>query len=234
MKPLEIPIRFPCRGAELFGIIRQPEGAYHRGVLSLYRTGFSRLMVFLTRQLAENSIPSMRIDLRGDGYSEGATEERHLYLDDIMHALNVFTAKLRNVKEVYIVGHCVGTLPALRYAISDSRVTGLVLIDPIARTSRADEVNYRIEGGLNRFDSRILVITSENSSPIASIEPGGETNSSEDDGALDIVNMKHKIIDAEPVTIGTMSIKPADHFFSSRQSRLKLSRTISAWIKSLP
>lgn len=135
MKIEEIPLIFSCQSDHLLGMIHKPDNAHRLGVLVLvggpqYKVGSHRQFVLLARALAEKGIPVMRFDFRGMGDSTG--EERS-FTDvdaDIDAAIDAFYQNCPDLTGIVIWGLCDAASAALFYAYQDTRVKGLVLLNP--------------------------------------------------------------------------------------------------------
>lgn len=132
-------ISFCCHDVWLYGILSMPEHAVSRGVLILvggpqYRVGSHRQFTLLARHLAAHGVPVMRFDYRGMGDSEGSARTFEEVTDDLSHAIDRFFKETSSLKELVIWGLCDAASAALFYAHKDSRVTGLVLLNPWVRT----------------------------------------------------------------------------------------------------
>lgn len=133
---------FSCDGEALVGIATLPEQPGPRGVLVVvggpqYRAGSHRQFTLLARALAEQGIPAMRFDVRGMGDSGG---EARGFMDqevDIRAAIDTFMACVPDLREVVLCGLCDGASAAAMYAGSDTRVGGLVLLNPWVRTEES-------------------------------------------------------------------------------------------------
>jgi exosortase A-associated hydrolase 1 len=137
--PSEIPIRFACEGDWLYGVLHLVQAPARRGVLVVvggpqYRVGSHRQFVLLARALAQTGVPVMRFDYRGIGDSDGDTRTFEQVGGDIRSAVDTFLASVPGLSEVVIWGLCDAASAALFYAPDDSRVTGIVLLNPWIRT----------------------------------------------------------------------------------------------------
>ncbi len=104
----------------------------------LHRVGPSRLNVQIARSLAPLGHVSVRFDFSGIGDSEarrdGLAFERSSVLE-IQDAMASLAA--RGVREYTLAGLCSGADAAFLAALADTRVTGLVMMDPwVYRTAR--------------------------------------------------------------------------------------------------
>jgi exosortase A-associated hydrolase 1 len=118
-----------------------PENAGKRGILFVvggpqYRSGSHRQFTLLSRQFASEGIPVMRFDYRGMGDSEGDQREFTSIDDDIRAAVDQFFLEAPEINEVVLWGLCDAASAALFYAHQDSRITGLVLLNPWVRTEQ--------------------------------------------------------------------------------------------------
>jgi exosortase A-associated hydrolase 1 len=137
---VERALQFCCHDASLYGVLSLPEQPSLRGVLIVvggpqYRAGSHRQFVLLARQLAEAGIPALRFDYRGMGDSEGDARSFEQVNDDIRAAVAQFVVEAPAVREIVIFGLCDAACAALFYAHRDSRICGLVLVNPWIRTS---------------------------------------------------------------------------------------------------
>jgi exosortase A-associated hydrolase 1 len=136
----EHAVTFNCNGARLYGIASIPQQAARRGVLVVvggpqYRVGSHRQFTLLARSLAAQGIPAMRFDYRGMGDSAGEPRTFEDVQHDLRAAVDHFTATVPGMNEVVIWGLCDAASAALFYGASDSRVCGLVLLNPWVRTT---------------------------------------------------------------------------------------------------
>lgn len=132
-------LRFSCQGSSLVGIIDVPERPLPRGVLIItggpqYRVGSHRQFTLLARMLAHRGIPVMRFDRRGMGDSDGEPRAYDQIDDDVHAAMQEFSLQMPEVKEVVIWGLCDAATAGALYAPHDSRVSGLVMLNPWVRS----------------------------------------------------------------------------------------------------
>ncbi|MDD2759559.1 MAG: hydrolase 1, exosortase A system-associated [Methylomonas sp.] len=135
MRAKEIPLVFGCRGEKLVGIIHHAEGGSKIGVLLVvggpqYRVGSHRQFVLLARHLASQGIPVMRFDVRGMGDSEGEQRSFADLDDDIAAAVDCLLTSCPELDGVVLWGLCDAASAALFYGYQDSRVKGMVLLNP--------------------------------------------------------------------------------------------------------
>jgi exosortase A-associated hydrolase 1 len=132
-------LRFECQSCWLFGILSLPARPLARGVLIVtggpqYRVGSHRQFTLLARELAECGIPVLRFDYRGMGDSEGEARNYEHIDADIASALGQFFAAVPQLQELVVWGLCDGATAAAFYAYKDSRIRGLILLNPWVRT----------------------------------------------------------------------------------------------------
>jgi uncharacterized protein len=134
---------FPCEGERLLGIATLPHAIDDAGVLIIvggpqYRAGSHRQFTLLARQLAEDGIASFRFDYRGMGDSEGAARTFESVDRDIRAAIDAFTELQPEIKRVVLWGLCDAASAALMYGASDTRVAGMVLLNPWVHSESAE------------------------------------------------------------------------------------------------
>ena len=143
----ERALAFCCEEAWLYGIVNIPQQPVQRGMLIVvggpqYRVGSHRQFTLLARQLAATGIPVLRFDYRGLGDSEGDARTFEEVQTDLRCAVDKFFAEAPFLREVVILGLCDAASAALFYAYQDSRVTGLVLLNPWIRTEEGSAQAY--------------------------------------------------------------------------------------------
>jgi exosortase A-associated hydrolase 1 len=157
----DIAFRFTCHGDWLYGVLSMPEQPRSRGVLMLvggpqYRVGSHRQFTLLARYLASCGIPVMRFDYRGMGDSEGDWRNFENVDDDVRCAVDHFIQSVPGMTDLVIWGLCDAASAALFYAYRDSRVTGLVLLNPWVRTEKGLAKTYLKHYYFSRlFDSEL-------------------------------------------------------------------------------
>jgi exosortase A-associated hydrolase 1 len=134
----ERAIVIDCRGARLPGIVSLPREPLARGVLVVvggpqYRAGSHRQFTLLCRALADRGIAAMRFDYRGMGDAEGDLRTFDSIDDDIRVAIDAFIGQVPVLTDVVVWGLCDAASAAVFYAHADSRVSGIVLLNPWVR-----------------------------------------------------------------------------------------------------
>lgn len=141
MIPDEQALMLDCDGDSLVGILSGAGLSAARGVLIVvggpqYRVGSHRQFALLARHLAERGIPALRFDYRGMGDSGGEVRTFEHVDADIRCAIDRFFTSVPGLKDVVIWGLCDAASAALFYAHRDTRVSGLVLLNPWVRTGQ--------------------------------------------------------------------------------------------------
>jgi exosortase A-associated hydrolase 1 len=136
----ESAVVFECEGERLLGIMHHGAPAARRGMVIVvggpqYRVGSHRQFVLLARGLASAGVPVLRFDYRGMGDSDGARRSFEAIDADIRAAVDELCRRA-GVTEVVLWGLCDGASAALLYAPSDTRVAGIVLLNPWVRTEQ--------------------------------------------------------------------------------------------------
>ncbi len=123
---------------QLLGIVHHPEPAAEVGMVLVvggpqYRVGSHRQFVQLSRALARQGIASMRFDYRGMGDSEGEKQPFDAICADIRAACDAFAAET-GIRRIVLWGLCDAASAAMIYAHKDTRIEGLVLLNPWLRS----------------------------------------------------------------------------------------------------
>ena len=141
MNIVERGLSFDCEGCWLYGVLSLPAGAAPsaRGVVVVvggpqYRVGSHRQFTLLARELASQGVPVLRFDYRGMGDSEGDPRDFSDVGPDLRAAIDTFFAEVPGTREVVLWGLCDAASAAMFYAHQDARVSGMVLLNPWART----------------------------------------------------------------------------------------------------
>ncbi|THV20279.1 alpha/beta fold hydrolase [Peteryoungia ipomoeae] len=164
---VEHPVVF---GANLYGIHCLPRTSTDRPSVLLLGTGYDRhagwgrSTVNLARNLARRGIPSLRFDAAGvaDSPARPGAPDQVLYSDfqehDVREALD-FLAQ-HSAAPIVVVGRCSGAYLAIRSALSDPRINGVVCANPfVFAWDKAIDVDVALKGGarsLDDYGSRLL------------------------------------------------------------------------------
>jgi exosortase A-associated hydrolase 1 len=155
----EVPLVFKCGADDLVGILHLPDQVGTRGVVLVvggpqYRVGSHRLFVDVARSLARAGIPVFRFDYRGMGDSDGHYLGFEHIDEDIRAAMDAFERTIPGLEEIVLWGLCDAASAILFYASSDTRVKGIALLNPWARTvagqARAYLKHYYVQRLLDR------------------------------------------------------------------------------------
>lgn len=157
----ERAIVFGCEGEELLGILHSGQYEARVGVLVIvggpqYRVGSHRQFVLLARALALGGIPVFRFDYRGMGDASGEARSFEHVRGDITTAIDTFLEESRGMEKVVLWGLCDAASAAIDYAWRDSRVAGMVLLNPWVRTEEGLAKAYLKHYYLKRMVSRDL------------------------------------------------------------------------------
>jgi exosortase A-associated hydrolase 1 len=155
----EIATRFTCAGETLTGVLHFPERYGPVGVVVVvggpqYRVGSHRQFVLLARHLAASGHAVLRFDCRGMGDSSGEFPGFEHIGEDIRAAIDELLARAPRLRRVALWGLCDAASAALMYAGTDTRVAGLVLLNPWARTETTLARAYLRNYYLRRLVSR--------------------------------------------------------------------------------
>jgi uncharacterized protein len=140
----ETAVLFDCHGDTLVGVASLPESAATRGVVIVvggpqYRAGSHRQFVSIARALAASGVAVLRFDVRGMGDAGGAARDFEVIDADIGAAIGALLRAVPGLNEVVLLGLCDGASAALMHVDAhrdDTRVTGLVLINPWVRSAQ--------------------------------------------------------------------------------------------------
>lgn len=155
----ETPIQFACAGETLTGVLHLPERCGPVGVVVIvggpqYRVGSHRQFVLLARHLAGRGHATLRFDCRGMGDSSGEFPGFEHVDADIRAAIDELLARAPQLRRVALWGLCDAASAALMYAATDTRVAGMVLLNPWARTEATLARAYLRSYYLRRLLSR--------------------------------------------------------------------------------
>jgi exosortase A-associated hydrolase 1 len=147
---------FSCDGRTLVGVLHSPSLAASRALIIVVggpqtRVGSHRQFVLLARALAGAGVAVLRFDYRGMGDSEGEPRDFTAIEADIRAAIDHFCGSMPAVREIALWGLCDAASAILFYAHRDSRVTGIVLVNPWARTAEGAARAYLHDYYLRRI-----------------------------------------------------------------------------------
>jgi exosortase A-associated hydrolase 1 len=123
----------------LVGVVAIPEHDANVGVLIMvggpqYRVGSHRQFTLLARGLTAAGFPSLRFDYSGMGDSEGDRLGFEKTGEDVSAAIDAFIECVPGVARVVLWGLCDAASSAMMLAHRDSRVKGMVLLNPWVHT----------------------------------------------------------------------------------------------------
>jgi exosortase A-associated hydrolase 1 len=133
-----------CDGDQCLGVVAMPAAAMSRtGVVIVVggpqtRIGSHRQFVILARALAHAGYPTLRFDYRGMGDSDGDARNFESIGPDIAAAVATLVREA-GVSSVVLWGLCDGASAILMDAIHDGRVSGVVLVNPWARSGATEK-----------------------------------------------------------------------------------------------
>ncbi len=123
-----------------------------------YRVGSHRQFVLLARFLAQHGIPVFRFDYQGMGDSGGSPRTFEFIGSDVRAALDAFVRCDAGIEKFVLWGLCDAASASLFYAHQDSRIVGLVLLNPWVRTERGEAKARLKHYYLSRLFSKELVV----------------------------------------------------------------------------
>jgi exosortase A-associated hydrolase 1 len=139
---------FECHGASLVAIATEPaQRTCSAGLLVVvggpqYRVGSHRQFVQLSRALARQGIACLRFDCRGMGDSDGRSRDFTDIHEDIAAAVDAFCDRNPELTDIVLWGLCDGATAAAFYAPEDTRVSGLILLNPWVHTQEGEARAY--------------------------------------------------------------------------------------------
>ena len=145
----EVAFVYTVVGDDCVAIMHGASGAPRIGVVAIvggpqYRVGSHRQFVLLARALAAGGVPVLRFDYRGLGDSSGSARDFTAIDIDIRAAVDTLCVRA-GVDRVVLWGLCDAASAALMYAHGDSRIVGLVALNPWVH-SPATEARVRFQG----------------------------------------------------------------------------------------
>ncbi len=147
MSEVESPVVFECVGERLVGILHPGQAEKKTGVVIVvggpqYRVGSHRQFVLMARRIAAAGYPVLRFDYRGMGDSEGDMRSFEDVDDDIRAAIDQIFESVPGLTKVVLLGLCDAASAILMYCTTDSRVSGLILLNPWARRPQGEARSY--------------------------------------------------------------------------------------------
>jgi exosortase A-associated hydrolase 1 len=152
----EVPLVFTCESEPLIGVLNVPERPARLGVVIVvggpqYRVGSHRQFVLLARAVATGGFACLRFDYRGMGDSASGQRDFEAVERDIGAAIDALMTACPELDGVVLWGLCDGASAAFMYASRDSRVAGIVALNPWVRTEAslaAARLNHYYKGRL--------------------------------------------------------------------------------------
>ncbi|MEL6214566.1 MAG: alpha/beta fold hydrolase [Pseudomonadota bacterium] len=173
------------RGARVFSILTLPEPSTTiRAVFVflnaglVHRVGPSRMNVRLARKLAAAGFASVRVDLSGKGDTPARPDVD--YLDSVTEDFADLHAAIRNRLgnlPLVLAGLCSGADNAVRLALANETVVGMLLLDPMCYP----DADYRRWSLIDRYlrwqqySGKLRMFLSRQRSKSAESEAGGTT-----------------------------------------------------------
>ncbi len=135
----ETTFAFDCEGESLAAVLHLPIVPRDVGVVIVvggpqYRVGSHRQFLLLARALAAHDYAVLRFDYRGLGDSGGELRGFEFANEDIGAALDEMQRRVPVIRRFVLWGLCDAATAASFYAPRDSRVAGLVLLNPWIRS----------------------------------------------------------------------------------------------------
>lgn len=138
----EQAIAFRCGEAQLCGILSQvPAGvsAAPTAVVIVvggpqYRAGSHRQFVLLARHLALHGVTAFRFDYQGMGDSDGHRRSFEDIGPDLKAAVDAVQHACPSIRRFVLWGLCDAASAAMLFAAEDTRVSGIVIANPWARS----------------------------------------------------------------------------------------------------
>jgi uncharacterized protein len=128
-------------GGQSMAMLHRPLVPPETGVVIIvggpqYRVGSHRQFLLLARDLAAAGHAVLRFDHQGVGDSGGENPGFENIQGDVRAAVDRLRSRCPTVQRVYLWGLCDGAAAALLYAPTDSRITGVALLNPWVRSDQ--------------------------------------------------------------------------------------------------
>lgn len=132
-------VEFECGDNKLHGVISKPKHTFDRAVIIVvggpqFRVGSHRQFVLLARYLASKGVLVLRFDYTGMGYSYGVPKQFFEVDSDIKSAIDYVEAEYPDLKDINLWGLCDAASAISFMAYTDSRIDGMVLLNPWVRS----------------------------------------------------------------------------------------------------
>lgn len=139
---LERPLAFRCGDAQIWGVLAGSAQPASTAVLIAvggpqYRVGSHRQFVLLARRLAASGFPTLRFDYRGMGDSEGDATTFENVGPDLHAAIDALLQACPAAQRVVVWGLCDAASAALMHAGAHPAVSGIVAVNPWARSQNS-------------------------------------------------------------------------------------------------
>lgn len=154
---LERVLMIRCEADTMLGILHEPvTSAASVGIVMVvggpqYRAGSHRQFVLQARDLAQAGYAVLRFDYRGMGDSDGAVRTFEDVDADLRTAVDALMTEQPQLSGVVIWGLCDAASAALLYCTGDSRLKGLIVVNPWARTPSGEAKTYLKHYYVRRF-----------------------------------------------------------------------------------
>ena len=138
----EKPIVLESAGFPLIGMLHPASGIQETGVLMMvaggpqYRIGGHRQLVLWARKFSSHGFPVLRFDFSGMGDSYGEYVKFDNVEGDIKTAIDQFFKETPTLKQIVLWGECNACSASLFYAHKDTRIKGIVMLNPWVRTEQ--------------------------------------------------------------------------------------------------
>ena len=156
----ETPIVISRPLHHLVGMLHRSTGRQDVGVLMMvaggpqYRIGGHRQLVLWARKLAAQGFPVLRFDFSGMGDSSGESLGFDQVEEQVRDAVDRMFRETPSMTSVVLWGECNACSASLFYAHQDTRVSGVVMLNPWVRTEQGQAKTVVRHYYLNRIKQR--------------------------------------------------------------------------------